>query len=113
MKSSTLPTATGRRLLRHIRAVDLPFRNHAKKRHVYIWQCCRCGYSSIPISSGGCPGCGDGRCAYCTTTRVQVRPHTPLLNFPFRHHRKRYPYGALGNCPAEETGHDSLECQVV
>jgi hypothetical protein len=34
---------------------------------------CYCGKSSIPISSAGCPGCGYGRCAYCTTTRVQVR----------------------------------------
>ncbi|CAI9635031.1 unnamed protein product [Alternaria burnsii] len=50
-----------------------PIQTLAKKKHVYIWHCCYCGKSSIPISSAGCPGCGYGRCAYCTTTRVQVR----------------------------------------
>ncbi|RYO57990.1 hypothetical protein AA0116_g8042 [Alternaria tenuissima] len=50
-----------------------PIQALAKKKHVYIWHCCYCGKSSIPISSAGCPGCGYGRCAYCTTTRVQVR----------------------------------------
>lgn len=50
-----------------------PIQALAKKKHVYIWHCCYCGRSSIPISCAGCPGCGYGRCAYCTTTRVQVR----------------------------------------
>ncbi|KAH6534764.1 hypothetical protein HBI81_077230 [Parastagonospora nodorum] len=53
----------------------------AKKKHVYIWHCCHCGQSSIPIATPGCPGCGYGRCAYCKTTRVQVRSHEPLSPF--------------------------------
>lgn len=39
---------------------------------------CQCATSNIPISSAGCPGCGYGRCAYCTTTRVQVRASEPF-----------------------------------
>ncbi|KAH3916061.1 hypothetical protein HBH56_068340 [Parastagonospora nodorum] len=53
--------------------VQPPVQAYAKKRHVYVWRCCRCGQGSIPITSGGCTNCGCGRCAYCTTTKVQVR----------------------------------------
>ncbi|KAF2854873.1 hypothetical protein T440DRAFT_465003 [Plenodomus tracheiphilus IPT5] len=45
----------------------------AKKKLVWIWHCCQCPQTNIPYSSPGCPGCGYGRCAYCKTTRIQVR----------------------------------------
>ncbi|KAJ4988336.1 hypothetical protein SVAN01_06114 [Stagonosporopsis vannaccii] len=45
----------------------------AKKKATYVWQCCYCGYPSIPYRTGGCPGCGYARCGNCCITKVQVR----------------------------------------
>jgi hypothetical protein len=45
----------------------------AKKKHTYVWQCCYCGYPSIPYRSVGCPSCGYGRCGNCHVTKVQTR----------------------------------------
>ncbi|KAH6612475.1 hypothetical protein C7974DRAFT_405635 [Boeremia exigua] len=45
----------------------------SKKKHTYIWQCCYCGYPSIPYRSSACPRCGSGRCGNCLITKVQVR----------------------------------------
>ncbi|PSS22712.1 hypothetical protein M430DRAFT_33473 [Amorphotheca resinae ATCC 22711] len=44
-----------------------------KKKYVYIWQCCGCGHSGINIMVTACSACGAARCAYCRTTKVQVR----------------------------------------
>jgi hypothetical protein len=34
---------------------------------------CACGYSGIKITVNICPECEAARCAYCQTTKVQVR----------------------------------------
>ncbi|KAH4056246.1 hypothetical protein HBH64_066660 [Parastagonospora nodorum] len=59
-------------------------RLQAKKKHVYIWHCCHCGQSSIPIATIGCPGCGYGRCVQCKTAPERVRSCKPSSPFPSR-----------------------------
>ncbi|PMD19015.1 hypothetical protein NA56DRAFT_212709 [Hyaloscypha hepaticicola] len=44
-----------------------------KKRYIYTWTCCNCGRSRINIMVEACPDCCTPRCAYCQTTKVQVR----------------------------------------
>lgn len=39
---------------------------------------CNCGTSPINIRTAACPRCGKTRCAYCSTTRVQVRRTFPI-----------------------------------
>ncbi|OCK76056.1 hypothetical protein K432DRAFT_385736 [Lepidopterella palustris CBS 459.81] len=51
----------------------VPVRELAKKKHVYIWECCACGQPGINIMTNACPSCNTVRCAYCQTTKVQVR----------------------------------------
>ncbi|KAF2189215.1 hypothetical protein K469DRAFT_60738 [Zopfia rhizophila CBS 207.26] len=51
----------------------VPTRQLAKKKHIYLWRCCACGCASINIMVNACPSCTTLRCAYCTTTKVQVR----------------------------------------
>jgi len=52
----------------------LPIREVAPKRRlVYIWACCSCGCSSINIRLDTCPDCNTARCAFCQTSKVQVR----------------------------------------
>ncbi|KAH7355832.1 hypothetical protein BKA66DRAFT_266799 [Pyrenochaeta sp. MPI-SDFR-AT-0127] len=52
---------------------NVPIHTLAKKRkYSYVWQCCRCGYPSIPYRATSCPTCGIGRCGNCRTTKVQV-----------------------------------------
>ncbi|PMD25971.1 hypothetical protein NA56DRAFT_699051 [Hyaloscypha hepaticicola] len=46
----------------------------AKKRTIFVWQCCQCGQSNINIQIEDCPQCSNPRCAYCPTTKVQIRP---------------------------------------
>ncbi|KAH8589043.1 hypothetical protein B0O99DRAFT_342661 [Bisporella sp. PMI_857] len=45
----------------------------AKKKTVYVWECCQCSLSGINIQTGTCPECQTPRCAYCQTTKVRVR----------------------------------------
>lgn len=53
---------------------DPRIQTHAsKKKHTYVWQCCYCGYPSIPYRSTACPSCGYGRCGNCSITKIQVR----------------------------------------
>ncbi|KAH8693434.1 hypothetical protein GQ44DRAFT_719591 [Phaeosphaeriaceae sp. PMI808] len=51
-----------------------------KKKHVYVWQCCACGYPTIKIGINACPRCGTARCAYCHTTRVSVRAASQITD---------------------------------
>jgi len=44
-----------------------------RRRAVYVWQCCQCGLSGINIQVDTCPECQCARCAYCKTTKIQVR----------------------------------------
>ncbi|KAH8775746.1 hypothetical protein F5882DRAFT_164510 [Hyaloscypha sp. PMI_1271] len=47
----------------------------ARRKTMHVWECCQCGRGNINIQLEQCPDCGVYRCAYCKTTRVQVRGH--------------------------------------
>lgn len=44
-----------------------------KRKAVWVWECCQCGVGNIGIHIEQCPECSCARCAYCETTKVQVR----------------------------------------
>ncbi|KAH9203699.1 hypothetical protein DL95DRAFT_138726 [Leptodontidium sp. 2 PMI_412] len=53
----------------HVRQLKPP----SKRKTIYVWECCQCGRGSINIQIDQCPECQNTRCAYCQTTKVQVR----------------------------------------
>ncbi|KAH7378542.1 hypothetical protein BKA64DRAFT_687388 [Cadophora sp. MPI-SDFR-AT-0126] len=50
-----------------------PLKPPAKKKTVYVWECCQCGHSGISIRVEACPACQCTRCAYCPTTKIHTR----------------------------------------
>ncbi|KAK1658058.1 hypothetical protein BDP55DRAFT_683713 [Colletotrichum godetiae] len=43
-----------------------------KRKQVYLWTCCGCGNTGMPISYSNCQTCDVARCAYCAVSKVRI-----------------------------------------
>ncbi|KAI1067959.1 hypothetical protein LB507_004502 [Fusarium sp. FIESC RH6] len=46
-----------------------------RRRVVWVWVCCVCGYGGMKISVDPCPNCCNPRCPNCDTRRINTRSH--------------------------------------
>ncbi|KAH7196661.1 uncharacterized protein B0J16DRAFT_3882 [Fusarium flagelliforme] len=46
-----------------------------RRRVVWVWVCCICGYGGMKISVDPCPNCCNPRCPNCDTRRINTRSH--------------------------------------
>lgn len=46
-----------------------------RRKVVWVWICCVCGYGGMKVSVDPCPNCCNPRCPNCDTRRINTRSH--------------------------------------
>ncbi|OBS27123.1 hypothetical protein FPOA_01064 [Fusarium poae] len=44
-----------------------------RRKVVWVWICCVCGYGGMKVSVDPCPNCCNPRCPNCDTRRINTR----------------------------------------